>query len=314
MTPGTTTPPARWFDFQVNGFAGIDFQADDLPAAALEQAVAGLRRHGVAGILLTLITEEMDTLCRRLEHIERLRAGSETIRRMIPGYHLEGPWLSPEPGYRGAHPPGPMQAPTAAGFERLQAAAGGRIRLITLAPEWPGSDEAISAITRAGVAVSLGHTNASEAQISAAIAAGARFCTHLGNGCPLEMHRHDNIVQRLLARDELTACFIPDGIHLPPFVLRNLVRAKPSGKILFTTDAMAGAGVGPGRYPIGRLTIEVGTDGVARQPGGTGFAGSTLTPDEGVQRCIRYLGMPAAEAARLWSDAAAAAFGVTLSP
>src|SRR5690606_1232946 len=107
---------------------------------------------------------------------------------------------------------GPMNAPSQAEFQRLQEAAGGRIRLVTLAPEWPGSAEFIGAITSLEVHVSLGHTNANDAQIDAAIGAGARFCTHLGNGVPLTLHRHDNVVQRLLARDELTACFIPDGI------------------------------------------------------------------------------------------------------
>ena len=160
--------------------------------------------------------------------------------------------------------------------------------------------------------MSLGHTNATEAQIDEAIRAGARFATHVGNGCPLQLHRHDNIVQRLLARDELTACFIPDGVHLPPFALRNFFRAKPAGRILFTTDAMAGAGAGPGRYTTGPHEIDVGPDRIARQPGGQGFAGSTLTPDEGVRHVSAWLGLAPAAAQALWSTAPAAAFGLTL--
>ncbi len=307
-------PPARWFDFQVNGFGGVDFQAPSLSLAEAEHAVTVLRRHGVAGILLTLITDDIDAHCRRLEQFEKLRAASPRFARMIAGYHIEGPWLSPEPGYRGAHPPGPMHAPSIAEFDRMQAAAAGRIRLITLAPEWPGSPECIAAMTRAGVHISLGHTNASEAQIDDAIRAGARFVTHLGNGTPLEMHRHDNVVQRLLARDELIACLIPDGVHLPDFVLKNFYRAKPKGRVLFTTDAMSGAGAGPGRYKIGRLEIDVGVDGIARNPGGKGFAGSTLTPDDGVRRCAAALGISPAESAELWSTAAASAFGIKLTP
>jgi N-acetylglucosamine-6-phosphate deacetylase len=305
------TPP-RWFDFQINGFGGVDFQAETLTQTEMEHAVAVMLQHGVAGIFLTLITDHIDAHCRRLENFERLCAASPRIKKMVVGYHIEGPWLSPEPGYRGAHPPEPMHAPSMAEFERLQAAAGGRIRLITLAPEWPGSGECIAAITRAGVHVSLGHTNASEAQIDDAIRAGARFATHVGNGTPLQMHRHDNVVQRLLARDELIACLIPDGIHLPPFVLKNFFRAKRTGGALFTTDAMSGAGAKPGRYRIGRFEIDVGADGIARNPIGGGFAGSTLTPDEGVRRCAEYLGIPPEESAELWSTAAAAAFGITL--
>ncbi|MDP3069182.1 MAG: N-acetylglucosamine-6-phosphate deacetylase [Opitutaceae bacterium] len=312
MNSPAPLPPPRWFDFQVNGFAGVDFQAQHVSLAELERAVAGLRRHGVAAIFLTLITDTIDEHCRRLEQFEKHRAASPACAQMIAGYHIEGPWLSPEAGYRGAHPAEPMHAPSLAEFERLQAAARGQIRLITLAPEWPGSAECIAAITRAGVHISLGHTNASEADIDAAIRAGARFATHVGNGAPLTLHRHDNIIQRLLARDELTACFIPDGVHLPPFVLKNFVRTKPAGKVLFTTDAMAGAGCGPGRYRIGRFEIAVGTDGIARQPGGGGFAGSTLTPDAGVQRTANYLGLPLETAAHLWSAAAAHAFGITL--
>lgn len=303
---------AGLFDFQVNGFGGVDFQRDNLTSTEFAHAVAALRQHGTSGIFATLITDEIDALCRRFAALEKLCATVPSAGAAILGYHLEGPWLSPTPGYRGAHPAGPMRAPTFADYERLQAAAHGRLRLITLAPEWPGSAEFIAAVTQQGVHVSLGHTNASEAEIDAAIRAGARFCTHLGNGCPLELPRHDNIVQRLLARDELTACFIPDGIHLPKGVLKNFVRAKPTGRVLFTTDAMAGAGAPPGRYTIGPHLITVGADGVARQPGEKNFAGSTLTPDVGVRHIADWLNLTPEAAHHLWSTAPATAFGITL--
>ena len=303
---------AGLFDFQVNGFGGVDFQRDDLTSTEFAHAVAALRKHGTSGIFATLITDEIDALCRRFAALEKLCATVPSAGAAILGYHLEGPWLSPTPGYRGAHPAGPMRAPTFADYERLQAAAHGRLRLITLAPEWPGSAEFIAAVTQQGVHVSLGHTNASEAEIDEAIRAGARFCTHLGNGCPLELPRHDNIVQRLLARDELTACFIPDGIHLPKGVLKNFIRAKPNGRVLFTTDAMAGAGAPPGRYTIGPHLITVGADGVARQPGEKNFAGSTLTPDVGVRHIADWLNLTPEAAYHLWSTAPAAAFGITL--
>lgn len=301
------------FDFQINGFAGVDFQNDALTGAELARSLAALRRDGVGSLFITLITDEEERLCARFARFERFLAADPIARSMIAGYHLEGPWLSPEVGYRGAHPPGPMCAPTEAAFARLQAAAGGRIRLVTLAPEWPESSSFIAHVVRQGVHVSLGHTNATEAQIDEAIRAGARFCTHLGNGVPLSLPRHDNVVQRLLARDELTACFVPDGIHLPPFVLRNFVRAKPPGKFLFTTDAMAAAGAPPGHFRIGALEITVAEDGVAREPGGH-FAGSSLTPSRGVALTAQFLGLDPAEARRLWSDAAAQAFGVSPVP
>ena len=304
------TADSPLFDFQVNGFGGIDFQRDDLTAREMLGAVEALQRHETGQIFLTLITDTIDRLCRRFEQHERLRAAEPRIAKLIVGYHLEGPWLSPEPGYCGAHPAAPMHAPSEAEFQRLQAAAGGRIRLVTLAPEWPGSDTFIALLAHAGVHVALGHTQASDADIDRAIAAGARFCTHLGNGVPLTLPRHDNVVQRLLARDELIACFIPDGIHVPPFALKNFFRAKSPQRVLFTTDAMAAAGMPPGRYALGGLQIDVGADGVARQPGGQGLAGSTLTPDEGVRRVAKYLGLSIAAARQLWSQTARAAFGV----
>lgn len=302
----------RLFDFQVNGFGGVDFQRDSLDRMQFEHAMAALHRHDVAGIFLTLITDELDRLCRKLEKIERLCAESPAAGATVVGYHLEGPWLSPEPGYRGAHPAASMHAPSLAEFDRLQSSANGRIRLVTLAPEWPGSPEFIAAVTRHGVHVAFGHTSASDAEIDAAIAAGARFCTHLGNGTPLQMHRHDNVVQRLLARDELIACLIPDGIHLPPYVLKNYFRAKPADRVLFTTDAMAAAGASPGRFTLGGLELDVGPDGVVRQPGGQGFAGSALAPDDGVRLTARYLDLPLDRAVDYWSTAATRAFGITL--
>jgi len=310
MSDTSSQLPAKLFDFQINGFGGVDFQTEKLTAQDLERAAAALRRHGVSSIFATLVTAPIETLCRRFQALENARASSRELVAMIPGYHLEGPWLSPQPGFRGGHTPEPMHAPSLAEFERLQEAAGGRIRLVTLAPEWPGSSEFIAELTRRGIHVSLGHTDASEAQIDAAIRAGARFVTHLGNGSPTWMHRHDNAVQRLLARDELTACLIADGIHLPRFVLKNFFRAKPGGRVLFTTDAVAAAGAPPGRYTIGHLVVDVGEDRVIRPEDGNGFLGGAGTPDDGVRLVSESLGIGHAEAVRLWSEAPRRAFGL----
>ena len=140
------------------------------------------------------------------------------------------------------------------------------------------------------------------------------MCTHLGNACPQELHRHDNVIQRLLARDELIACLIPDGIHLPPGVLRNLFRAKPAGKVIFTTDAMSAAGAGPGRYRLGGLELAVGADGIVRMPGAANFAGSSLRLDEGVEQAARWLGIGLAEASRCASEVPAEALGFSSVP
>lgn len=302
---------AKFFDLQVNGFAGVDFQQENLPADDLRRAMRGLRIHGTDRILLTLITDEVSRLCRKLARLEQLRERAPDWASPIAGYHLEGPWLRPEAGYCGAHNAEKMCAPTIGDFDRLFQAANGRVRLITLAPEHPGSCEVIAHAVRHGVRVAVGHSNASDPEIDRAIAAGLRLCTHLGNGVPQMLHRHDNIMQRLLARDELTAVFIPDGIHLPRAVLRNFVRAKPNGKVLFTTDCMAAAGAGPGRYRLGDLETEVGDDGVVRQPGqSSAFAGSSLTMDAAFRNVQDFLGWTEAEAMAACSTRVAEALGL----
>jgi N-acetylglucosamine-6-phosphate deacetylase len=308
-----TAPASSLFDLQVNGFAGVDFQQPSVRLEDLRRAVISLREHQTYRILLTFITDDIDALCRKFAGIEELRRADPLIAETVCGYHLEGPWLSPEPGFCGAHAPDKMCAPSLGDYRRLQDAAGGNIRLITIAPEWPGSDEFIAEVVPENVVISLGHTDASEAQIDAAIRAGATLITHLGNGVPQTLHRHDNVIQRLLARDELIACLIPDGIHLPPFVLRNFFRAKPPGRAIFTTDAMAAAAAAPGRYTIGASEVE-SRDGVVRVPGKPNFAGSALTPDRGVENAAAWLGISRADARALFSTTAARLFAITLPP
>jgi len=303
---------ASLFDIQVNGFAGVDFQQPDLAVGDLRRAVDGLAAHETRRFFLTLITDEIGSLCAKLQNIEQIRSTDPAVGEAACGYHIEGPWLSPEPGYRGAHDPRHMGSPSIADFDRLQKAAGGQIKLLTIASELPGSIDVIRHAVSSGVHVSLGHTNASASDIDKAIDAGARFCTHLGNGVPSEMHRHENVTQRLLSRDELTAFFIPDGIHLPPFVLKNFFRAKPQGRRLFTSDCMAAAGAPPGRYRLAHHELEVGDDRVVRSPGTSFFAGSALAPDEGVRNICRWLGLDEGEARRLFSTEIAEAFGIKL--
>lgn len=302
--------PTDLFDLQVNGFGGVDYQQDDLSQADLRRSVDALLHHQTGRILLTLVTNPIDGLCRKLEQIEKYRAADPVIREVVVGYHIEGPYMSEKPGFCGAHRADWMKDPEVAEFHRLQAAANGNIRLITVAPERSGSAEFISEVTRSGTVISLGHTDASAADIDSAIQAGATLCTHLGNGCPGEMHRHDNIIQRLLAREELTACFIPDGIHVPFFALRNYLKAKPADRVLFTTDCMSAAGAPNGIYTIGGVAVEVGSDRVVRQPGRTNFAGSALAPDEGVANLIQHLGYDAQTARALFSSRVAAAVGL----
>jgi N-acetylglucosamine-6-phosphate deacetylase len=296
------------FDLQVNGFAGVDFQSPQC-LEDVRIACARLNECGTRRILATFITDDSNAIWRKLRAFESYRAQDPVIRSTIVGYHLEGPYLSSESGYRGAHPPEHMRDPEWSEFQRHQDAAGGAIRLVTLAPEREGSPAFIEKACSAGVRIALGHTDASDTEIDMAIRAGATLCTHLGNGCPEVLPRHNNIIQRLLARDELIACVIPDGIHLPPGVLRNLFRAKPPGKVILTSDAMAAAGAGPGRYRFGRLYLEVGPDAVVHMPGAPHFAGSALRLDQGVERAAAWLGIPLHEAQKLAGEIPAQALG-----
>ncbi|MDG2167244.1 MAG: N-acetylglucosamine-6-phosphate deacetylase, partial [Opitutales bacterium] len=244
--------------------------------------------------------------------IEQMRGQDQRIADTICGYHLEGPWISTEAGYHGAHLVEFACNPTLQDYRSLRDASGGHLKLITLAPEVEGCEMIIESACAERVRVSLGHTNASEEDIDRAITAGATLATHVGNAVPAQLHRHDNVVQRLLARDELICCLIPDGIHLPPPVLQNFYRAKPEGRVFFTTDCMAAAGSPPGRYTIGPHELEVGEDGVVRLPGDTRFAGSSLTLGQGVENIIEWLGLDREEAVRLCSTHAAEHFGITL--
>ena len=274
--------------------------------------VSALERHRMTAILFTLITDRVEALCRKLERIEVIRQRDKRVSDVVRGYHLEGPWISSEPGYHGAHSVELVSRPSLEDYRRLRDAAGGHLKLITLAPEVDGCLPVIEAATADGIRVALGHTNASNETIDAAIQAGATLATHLGNGVPSLLPRHDNIIQRLLARDELIACFIPDGIHLPPFVLKNFVRAKTPGRVFFTTDCMSAAGGPPGRYTIGPHEVEVGEDGIVHLPGDTRFAGSSLTLDLGVANIMRWFDLDIASAIEICSTAPARHFGIDL--
>ncbi len=310
--PRRSAESVSLFDVQVNGFAGVDFQNPNLSCEDLLSAVRALARHSVRRFFLTLITDEIGALETKFRRIEDFRSREPGIGEAICGYHLEGPWISPLPGFRGAHDLGAVKAPVRGDFDTLQRAAGNNIRLVTLAPELPGCVEFLRGLTSAGVAVSIGHSDASEEDIGAAIDAGAKFCTHLGNGVPEMLPRHANVVQRLLARDELTAFFIPDGIHLPPSTLRNFFRAKPDGKAVFTTDCMSAAGAPCGCHRLGKIEVEVGGDRVVRLPGSQQFAGSALEPERAVENASRWIGLPKARARELFSSVVASHFGIDL--
>ncbi|MBI2929492.1 MAG: N-acetylglucosamine-6-phosphate deacetylase [Verrucomicrobia bacterium] len=277
-------------DVQVNGFAGVDFQRDGLTGEELRRAASGLRAAGCGRFLLTLITDEWPRLMARLRHLRALRAESVQLRSAIAGWHVEGPFLSAEPGFHGAHEPALMRDPTPAHIRELRAVTGNDPVLLTLAPERSGALEAIALAASLGIRVSLGHTNASAEVLRRAVAAGATGFTHLGNACPQLLDRHDNILWRALDTPGLTVSVIPDKIHVSPALFRLIHRALPSESICYVTDAIAAAGAPAGRYSVGKLVVDVGADQIVRPPGKSNYAGSALDPFAGVLRAAEMLG------------------------
>lgn len=289
-----------FFDPQINGFAGVDFQNPDVTSEEILHAVARLRLTGCAHFLLTIITAGTDFLKFHIRHLASLLDENQILRQSILGFHLEGPFISSKAGFHGAHPPEHVCVPDWGAFSRLQELSGGRIKIVTLAPELDGSALFIQRAVTSNVLVSLGHTDARLDQIQAAVQAGARMFTHLGNGCPEQMHRHDNIIQRVLAVPGLLVSLIPDGIHLPPFVLANLARCLGVSRTAMTTDAMSAAGAPAGEYTLGTVRLAVGEDRVVRHPSGRNFAGSCLTPLEGFFNLLRFGGYGTGDAWSAW--------------
>jgi N-acetylglucosamine-6-phosphate deacetylase len=292
------------FDLQVNGFAGVDFNRSGVAAAELDHAAEAMRRTGVTRFLPTLITASLESFSACARTLARWKHPASV------GIHAEGPYISPTEA-RGAHPPAHIIPASVDDFRRRQEAAEGRIVLVTVAPEVLGGLELIEHLVDEGVKVAIGHSNADPAQVRDAVRAGATLSTHLGNGCAPGLPRHPNLIWEQLAADELTACFIVDGHHLPAATLKSMVRAKTPARTVLVTDATAGAAAPPGRYGIGELQIERGVDGRVVLPGTPKLAGSALTLDAAVARAVRETGLPIQDVLPMASTIPAASLGTT---
>ncbi|MEO6034846.1 MAG: N-acetylglucosamine-6-phosphate deacetylase [Verrucomicrobiota bacterium] len=279
------------FDLQVNGYGGIDFQQDDLNETDLLSATRQLRRDCCAQYFLTLITDDWRKLTARLGHLKTVRAKNVELQNAIAGWHIEGPFLSDQPGFHGAHNPAFMLDPKPKHIRELREITGDDPLFMTVSPERAGAIEAIALAKSLGITISLGHTNASAEKLREAAMAGAKGFTHLGNGCPRELDRHDNILWRVFETPTLTVSLIPDKIHVSPALFR-LVHRVLGGNIYYTTDAMSAAGAPPGKYKLASMELEVGADQIVRQPGKTNFAGSALKPIDGIFRAAEMLNRP----------------------
>jgi N-acetylglucosamine-6-phosphate deacetylase len=287
-----------WIDLQVNGFAGVDYNSPDASHEQIAQSIRAQFACGVTRFFPTVITGSPENMTAALHHLASAKA-SIAEGRAMEAFHLEGPYISPEDGPRGAHPARWVRPPDPGEFLRFQEAADGNIRLVTLSPEWPQATGFIEKLVEKGVVASIGHTRASASQIADAVSAGATLSTHLGNGADAVLPRHPNYLWEQLAEDRLAASFIVDGFHLPPSFLNVALRAKGLERSLLVTDAVMPAGCAPGFYKLGEVDVELQDDGSVRLSGGSRLAGSALQMDQAIGNVMRTAGLSLREAITL---------------
>ncbi len=297
----TTTEPSADFyvapgfvDLQVNGFAGVDFNDPDTAVEEIGRALDAMFATGVTRCLPTVITGPADSMLASLRNLRRAQL-ELPLGRAIAGLHVEGPHIGPEDGPRGAHPARWVRPPDLDEFARWQDATEGNICLITLSPHWPQAPAYISAVTKAGVVVSIGHTGANTEQIASAVDAGATLSTHLGNAAYKLIPKFPNCLWDQLADDRLHATFIVDGLHLDAAFLRVALRAKSLERTILITDAAAPAGSAHGAkqggYRLGELDVELTEDDRVVLAGTRKLAGSALRMNHAIANLMRISGV-----------------------
>jgi N-acetylglucosamine-6-phosphate deacetylase len=293
-------------DLQVNGFAGVDFGDPRAGADDVHRAAEAIAATGVTRFLPTLITSS------REDFAACARTLLEAALPSVAGLHMEGPYISPEDGARGAHPRAFVRDADVDDFERRQDAAQGRIVLVTLAPEVPGALRLVEHLVAKGVRVAVGHTAADGGRLADAVRAGASLSTHLGNGCAQMLPRHPNVIWEQLAEDRLRASFIVDGHHLPPATVKAMVRAKTPERSILVTDAIAAAGMPPGVYTLGGQEVELSPTGRVAAPGASNLAGSALRLNVAIGNVVRFTGLPLETAVAMASTHPAEYLGIAL--
>ena len=300
-------------DLQVNGFAGVDFNSGAIGPGELDHALEAMLATGVTTCLPTIITAHPDELVARFRQLDAAVRTSRLGPLMCPGYHLEGPFLSPIAGFSGCHPPEAMTAADPALIARIEAGLSRPILMVTLAPEISGALALARVLSAAGRIVALGHTAAGFQEVAAAVTAGATLSTHLGNGMPQTTHKLVNPIFAQLAEDGLAATFIADGIHIHPGALKVLMRAKGMERTILVTDAVAAAAAPPGRYRLGGTDIERSADGTVRLAGSGLLAGSSLLLDQALRNVVGWGLATPGEAIAMASDRPRAAIGPALA-
>lgn len=288
---------AGLIDLQVNGYDGEDINADDLDTDTVLRLTEKMMATGVTTFLPTVITSSEEKITAALRTIAEARKRSAVVANVIPYVHVEGPHISPIDGPRGAHPQEHVRPPNLAEFNRWQEASGRLVGMITLSPHFKEAEEYIAAVTKRGVVVALGHTDATSEEARKAVDAGASLSTHLGNGIGAILPRHPNVLWTQLADDRLSATMIADGHHLPPDTLKAMVRAKSVARSILVSDAVAVAGKPPGVYdtPVGGR-VELHADGRLSLTGTAYLAGAVRPVKDGVALACRMVGISLAEA------------------
>lgn len=271
-------------DVQVNGCLGIDLSVADLTLEDIRTVTRYHVSHGTAAFCPTVCTASMEVYRRNLPLLARAMREPDLAVHLL-GIHLEGPFISTLPGARGAHQPEFIRKPSVSEFKELLEWSEGGVAMMTVAAGEPGIERLIEYAAGQGVLVSLGHHYASEEALSRAVRAGAKCCTHLGNGIPGQIDRHTNPLWWQLARDDLTGCFITDGHHLPASLIKVGLRAKGVDGFVVTSDASALAGMPAGEYQYFGMTVEIEPSGRIYSPTTQGLAGSHSTMIE----CMNYL-------------------------
>jgi N-acetylglucosamine-6-phosphate deacetylase len=302
-TPIAAAEESTWLapgfiDLQVNGFKGVDFCAPGATVEEIGRAIDAILATGTTRFFPTVITGQPETMIGSIRMLTKAKKDLPRGRAM-EGLHVEGPHISPNDGPRGAHPKAAVRRPSIDEFERWQEAAEGGIRLITVSPEWDETPAYIEHITGKGVVAAIGHMDATEAQIEAAVKAGATLSTHLGNGANASLPRHPNYLWTQMAEDRLAASLIVDGIHLGRSFMTVAMRAKGLERIVLITDAVAPAGCEPGPYKLGEVDVILHAEGKVTLRDGQRLAGSSLHMDRGVENLMRLCGLTLAEAVAL---------------
>lgn len=300
-------------DNQVNGFAGVSFAfgGGKLTAEGVKKITLELWKKGVTSYLATLTTNSREILMKNLEMLHQVKDDPE-LKGSLAGIHLEGPYISPVDGYRGAHPLQYVHKPDWNEFLDFYRISGKSILTLTIAPELEGAMDIIHKCTEMGIIVALGHHNASKKIIDEAVLNGARIATHLGNGCANMINRHDNPLWPQLSNDQLMISMICDGFHLRDEEIRTFYKVKDAEKTVITSDVTSFAGMPPGKYRTeGGDTIELTKDGMLRYPAQNVLYGSAIPVSAGVVHIMKVTGCSLADAIRMASTNPALLYGLS---